>query len=451
MRKTKNDLINDPIKGLLIKMTLPMIFGMFGMVIFNMVDTYYVSKLGVIPLAAMTLTFPVVLVINSLTQGIGIGAAALISKAVGQKNHHKIVRYTTDGLILGVILVLIVVIVGLFTIKPLFMLLGGDSQTMPYVQDYMQIWYFGVIFVVIPMIGNSDIRALGDTKTPAIIMTVAAGINTILDPIFIFGFGPIAPMGIRGAALATIIARAVTLMVSLYILIYRQRIVSLKNAKIHEILISFKELLYIGVPNALSKMMIPIAIGIITRLIATYGKEAIAGFGIASRLEMFAMLAIGGLAVVLTPLLGQNIGARKDRRVSEIIKDSERFSLAYGFVMAVVLFFAGEYLAKIFTDNKEVIKIITLYLKVVPISYGIQGLFLIYTGALNVLKKPIVSSIISLLRVFAIYVPLAIFGSNRLGLLGIWIAMVISFVLTIFIAKRSLNKALLINQSPIDR
>jgi putative MATE family efflux protein len=299
-----------------------------------------------------------------------------------------------------------------------------------------------MIFVVIPMIGNNGIRALGDTKTPAIVMAIAASINIIIDPIFIFGFGPIDAMGIRGAAIATVIARTVTLIVSLYVLAYSQKIVSLRNFKIHEVLSSFKEILYIGIPNALSKMMTPIAVGIITSLIATYGKEAIAGFGIASRIEMFALLAIGGLASVFAPILGQNIGASKANRVTEIIKDSENFSWLYGLVIMVVLFFTGEGIATIFTDNKEVIETIDLYLKIVPISYSIQGLFLIYTGTLNVLNKPIVSSIITLIRLFAIYIPLAIIGSKLLGLLGIWIAMVLSFALITIVAKLTVKKAL---------
>jgi putative MATE family efflux protein len=236
MKNNKHNITEDPIAGLLIKMTLPMIFGLLGIVAFNMVDTYYVSKLGLLPIAAMTFTFPVIMTVGALAQGIGIGAAALIAKAVGEKEHSKVVRYTTDSLILGLILVLVFIIIGMFTIEPLFRLLGADDQTLPYVLDYMKIWYPGVIFVIIPMIGSASIRALGDTKTPALIMAVAATANIVFDPIFIFGFGPIPAMGIKGAAIATVISRAITLIVSLYVLIYRQKIVSVFNVKLHDIL-----------------------------------------------------------------------------------------------------------------------------------------------------------------------------------------------------------------------
>lgn len=440
MKPAKYDLTKAPITGLLISMTLPMIFGMLGIVAFNIVDTYYVSRLGLVPMAAMTLTFPVVMIIGALAQGIGIGAAALISKAVGEKKQDKIVRYTTDSLILGLILVFVFVVLGLMTMKPLFTALGADSETLPYVIDYMKIWYPGVMFLIIPMIGNSGIRAIGDTKTPAIIMAVAALFNMIFDPLLIFGYGPFPEMGIQGAALATVISRAITMIVALYVLIYRQKIVSLKNIHFRAIVASFKDLLYIGIPNALTRIMTPLAIGVITSLIATFGKEATAGFGIATRVEMFAMLVINALTSIYVPLLGQNLGAKKHDRVHEIIKKSEIFSIIYGLLTVIFFIFLGSQLGKLFTDNLKVIETVKVYLYVIPIGYGIQGLFLIYTSTLNVFNKPMHSAILSIVRLFVIYVPLSLLLSNYFGLLGIWISLNLSFFLVAFASKYLIKK-----------
>ncbi|VDN48327.1 MATE family efflux transporter [Petrocella atlantisensis] len=447
MKKNKMNLTQDPVTGLIIKMTFPMIFGMLGIVAFNMVDTYYVSKLGLIPMAAMTLTFPVVMVIGALAQGIGIGAAALISKAVGEQQHTKIIRYTTDSLTLGLILVFVFVIAGLLTIRPLFTLLGADLETMPYVVDYMTIWYGGVMFLIIPMIGNSAIRALGDTKTPALIMTVAALVNMLFDPIFIFGYGPIPALGIKGAAIATVISRAITLIVSLYVLIYRQKIVSFQKALFSDIVKSFKDLIYIGIPNALTRIITPLAIGVITGLVTTFGKEATAGFGIATRIEMFAMLIINALASIFVPLLGQNIGAKKDLRVMEVIKKSELFSILYGLFVMLILILFGRPLAQIFTDNSAVIETVRMYLLIIPIGYGLQGLFLIHTSILNVINKPLHSAMISLIRMFLLYVPLAIVLSGLMGLNGIWIALNASFVISVLISKYMVGKLMLAHQN----
>ena len=442
MKKNPMNLLTDSVTSLLFRMTFPMIFGMLGLVAFNMVDTYYVSKLGLVPMAAMTLTFPVIMVVGALAQGIGVGAAALISKAVGQNEHEKVVRYTTESLILGLFLVFIFVVVGMFTIEPLFRLLGADEATLPYVVDYMKIWYGGVMFLIIPMIGNSGIRAIGDTKTPAIIMTVAAVVNIIFDPLLIFGIGPFPEMGIRGAALATVISRAFTLIFALYILVYQQKIVSLKNTSASEMFHYIKNLLYIGIPNALTRIMTPLAVGVITSLIATFGTEATAGFGIATRIEMFAMLVINALTSIFVPLLGQNLGAGKGERVHEILRKSEIFSLLYGLLTFLFFLVSATALGRLFTDNQEVISTVKTYLLIVPLGYGLQGLFLLHTSTLNVLNKPIQSAIVSVLRLFILYVPLALYLANIMGLTGIWIALNLSFLVVVLVCRWMINRQL---------
>lgn len=435
MNKQKLDITGGPITPLILRMTFPMIFGMLGIVAFNMVDTYFVSRLGLIQMAAMTFTFPVVMIVGALAQGIGIGAAALISKAVGQEDQRKVIRYTTDSLILGMLFVLTFVILGFLTIEPLFTALGATNETMPYIKDYMQIWYSGVIFLIIPMIGNSGIRALGDTKTPAMIMTVAAIANTFFDPMLIFGVGPFPELGIRGAALATVFSRMITMVVSLYVLIYRQKIVSFHIPPFKELFHSFKDLLFIGLPNALTRIMTPLAVGVITSLIATFGTEATAGFGIATRVEMFAMLVINALSSIFVPLLGQNLGAGKLDRVHEIIRKSQLYAILYGALMWCLFIFTGHLIAGLFTDNQVVIDTVGRYLLIVPITYGLQGVFLIQTSTLNVLNRPMHSAVLSILRLFVVYVPMAIFLSHYWRLTGIWIALDLSFVLLVLLSK----------------
>ncbi len=441
--KMKLDITNDPIWKLLIHMTFPMIFGMLGLVAFNIADTYYVTKLGLNQMAAMTFTFPVVMIVGSLAQGIGLGSAALISKAQGQNDKKQVTRYATDSLLLGLLLVFIFVVVGFFTINPLFTLLGADETTLPYVREYMKIWYGGVIFLVVPMIGNSSIRAIGDTRTPAIIMSFSALINIILDPLLIFGPGPFPSLGIQGAAIATVIARAFTLIFSFYIQAFRFRIISLKGVSIQKILSSFKDLLFIGLPNAVTRIMTPLAVAAVTGLIASFGKEATAGFGIASKIEPFAMIIINSMVSIYVPLLGQNLGAKKTDRVHEIIKKSSIFSMVYGGFIMILLMVFGGWIAGLFTDIPEVIKTVQTYLFIVPICYGIQGLFLVQTSTLNVLNKPILSALFSVLRLFALYVPLSLILSGVLELSGIWIAMNTSYLIVVialgFILKRQLK------------
>lgn len=441
-KNSKAQLINGKVESILIKLTIPMVFGMVGMVIFNLVDTYYVGKLGTNQLAALTFTFPIILIINSLIMGIGIGTSSVISRAVGEENHHKLQRLGTDSLLLALILAVILVIIGLSSIDPIFKLLGVNAEVMPYVKQYMRIWYLGTIFVVVPMVGNNIIRALGDTKTPGMVMMISAGINVVLDPILIFGVGPFPEFGIAGAAIATVIARTLTFIVATYVLIVREKIVILEAVKIKDVISSWKQILYIGVPNGITKMVVPIASGVITGLIASYGVKAVAGYGIATRLEFFTLALINALSSVMGPFVGQNSGAKKIDRIRLGIKFSERFSIYYCAVLFAVLAIFARPIAGIFNKDVEVINNTIIYLRIVPLGYGLQGIFLIASSVLNALNKPMHASLLTVMQMFILYLPLAFIGASIFGIPGIFGGLVISYLITGVFAHYMVKKKL---------
>ena len=226
MKKQTPQLIEGPVGKTLIRLTLPMMIGIVGMVAFNLVDTFFVGRLGTLELAAMSFTFPVVLVVSSLARGLGVGTSAVISRIIGEGDQQKVRRITTDALLLSLIIVIAFVIAGLFTIEPLFRLLGADDSILPLIKQYMSIWYLGMPFVVIPMVGNNAIRATGDTKTPSLIMVGAILVNLVLDPLFIFGPGPFPRWELAGAAFATATARAAAMVISLLVLGRREKMIT---------------------------------------------------------------------------------------------------------------------------------------------------------------------------------------------------------------------------------
>ena len=283
-------LIEGPVGKTLVNLTIPMMFGIISMVAFNLVDTLLVGRLGAMELAALSYTFPVVLVIMSVSMGLGIGASAVISVAIGEGNHQKVRRLTTDSIVLSVLIVAVFAIAGQLTIDPVFTALGAPPHILIHTRRYMRIWYFGMICVVVPMVGNNAIRASGDTTTPAIIMTTAALINLAVDPLLIFGLGPFPRLEIAGAAIATVCARTTTLIVSFYILAVRKKMLTLQIPSMRELLDSWKRILYIGIPAASTRIIIPLATGVITRLLSAYGPETVAGYGVASRIEFFRTL-----------------------------------------------------------------------------------------------------------------------------------------------------------------
>ena len=450
--KTANKalLVEGSIGKILVTLTIPMIFGMVGIIAFNLVDTFFVGRLGTRELAALSFTFPVVMVIGSLALGLGTGASAVISRAIGEQDTKKVRRLTTDALVLSVLLVGAFVFVGFLTIDPLFRLLGASPELLPLIRQYMVIWYPGMVFLVVPMVGNNAIRATGDTKTPAIIMLMAAVLNTLIDPLLIFGLGPFPRLELAGAAIATVIARAVTLAVALWVLHFRDRMTTLELPSLKAMSSSWKSILYIGLPTAGTRIIGPISIGVVTRLLASYGPEAVAGFGVAIRIEFFALTVIIALASVVGPFVGQNWGAGRLDRVTTGLKYSNRFSMVWGAAMLLVLGAAAGWIAPLFNDNPEVISTTVLYLMIVPISYGAHGVLHISNTALNVLQRPFHAAALIAGQMFLLYIPMAHLGSRAFGLWGIFAGIVIALCIGGISARMVLGRILSIEETSID-
>lgn len=311
---------------------------------------------------------------------------------------------------------------GLLTIDPLFQALGAGPDILPFIRQYMQIWYFGIVFLVVPMVGNSAIRAAGNTLTPSIIMTVAAGTNIVLDPLLINGALGFPRLELQGAALATVIARAVSLVAALLVLRFKEKLLSSQLPDLQETLWCWRDILVVGLPAAAASMITPISIGVITSFLASHGTTAVAGFGLALRVESLAQIATFAVASSMGPFVGQNWGAQKIDRVRLALSQGYRFCLGWGLFMAAMLGMTAGGIATIFNPDPNVIAIATQYLWCVPISYGAAGIMQVTSSAFNAMGKPLPSITITALHMLGCYIPLAYMGGRIAGPLGIFVA-----------------------------
>jgi len=440
-------LTEGPVGRTLARLTGPMILGIGAMVAFNLTDTFFVGRLGSTELAALSFTFPVVLIVNSIAMGLGIGASAVISRAVGRGEGHEVRRLSTDSLTLALSVVALFVVVGFLTIDPVFRKLGATENVLPLIKQYMRIWYMGMIFVVVPMVGNNAIRARGDTKRPAAIMLVAVVVNIVMDPLLIFGIGPFPRLGVEGAALATVLARASAFIAALYVLNFRYRMLTLERCGFNKVLNSWRRILYIGVPTAGSRVIIPIAIGAVTRIVSSYGEKAVAGYGVASRIEFFALAVVFALSSVIGPFVGQNLGAGLHERVNRGIRLSNRFVIFWGLGMLALLALPARWIASLFNDDPTVVETAALYLRIVPVGYALQGVFIVSTSTMNVLKKPLHAAGMTVLEMFVLMIPLAFLGSSLLGLRGVFGAMPIAYIVTGITSCMLLGRFLVVAES----
>lgn len=410
----------------LFKLTLPMVWGVFALVAFNLVDTYFVGQLGTAQLAAMSFTFPVVLTLGSLAMGLGVGASSVIARAIGEGDRRRVQRFTTNSLTLALTAVAVFVALGLLTIDPLFAALGAGPDVLPYIRDYMQIWYVGMVFLVVPMVGNSAIRAAGNTLTPSIIMTLAAAVNIVLDPLLISGAWGFPRLELQGAALATVIARALTLVAALLVLRFQENLLSLQLPDWEETLWCWRDILAVGLPAAATSMVTPASIGVITRFLATHGAAAVAGFGVASRVESFALIAIVALAASIGPFVGQNWGAQAFGRVRQALQQSFLFCLVWGLLAALGLGLGARSLAALFNPDPEVVAVAVRYLWLVPSSYGAAGIIRVASSAFNAMGKPLPGVVMTATHMLVFYIPLAYLGGRIAGPTGIFVAALVS-------------------------
>jgi putative MATE family efflux protein len=290
------------------------------------------------------------------------------------------------------------------------------------------------------MIGNAILRASGDTVTPGFIMGSAGLVNAILDPILIFGIGPIPAMGIQGAAIATLISWIVGLIYVLYVLSVKKKLIRSTLFTLSEFVHSSKSILKIGLPAAGANMLTPIAGAIMTAIVASYGDHAVAAFGVGSRIESIACLVVLALSMTLPPLISQNFGAGLMKRVETAYKVSVKFVLIWQFLVFLVLILVAPYIAKIFTNEAEVADIIVLFMWILPLAYGFQGIIILTNSSFNALHKPMISLVLSVVRLFVCYVPLALLGSYFYGLIGFFIGAAIGNFVMSFISYFLFNK-----------
>ena len=444
MRSKQTDLTKGAITPLLFKLTWPMIFGMLGMVMFNLADTYFIGKVGVDELAAMGFTFPVVMVVSSLALGIGMGTSSLISRSIVTEEQQTLRQYATEALLLGVSVIVIIFIVGQLTIGPLFRILGASDEIMPLIYDYMRTWYWGLIFVVVPMVGNNIIRATGDTFTPGMFMSISALINIVLDPFLILGIGPFPMMTMKGAALATVISRGTGLVLTLFVLVKREKLLTLQLPAWRMIIRTWRRILYVAGPATASILITPLSIGIVTRIIAKFGEEAVAAFGVVSRMEMFSLILVNALGSVMIIYAGQNWGKGKINRLVNGFNTGVVIALGWGLLLFVIAQFWATPIASVFSDNSNVVQIIADYLIIVSFSYGFQGILMVGVNVFNGINKPMPSAGLTALRMFGLYVPLAWLASVYWNLSGVfWSAFVANILvggLTYFWLKGYLRK-----------
>ena len=230
METKRARLTHGPVGRHLVDMSVPVLFGIFTMMMQAFADAYFIGIVGDRALAALSFAFPILMIVTSVAIGLGAGTSSVVARAIGANDERRARRLATDSLILSFLITAAVSFIGMLTIRPLFELLGAPDDMIPMIAGYMKILYIGVPFIVVGMVGMSSMRATGDTRLPSLLMVIAAIANVILDPILIFGLGPVPEMGLNGAAMAALLSRAAIFVGTLYFMKHRLNMLSFQPA-----------------------------------------------------------------------------------------------------------------------------------------------------------------------------------------------------------------------------
>ena len=430
MDAPKARLTEGPVGRHLIDMTVPVLFGISTMMAQGLIDTWFLGQVGDRELAAFGFGFPVLMIVTSVAIGLAAGTSSVVARAIGVGDHRRARRLATDSLFLGFLITLVICAIGILTINPMFRLLGAPEDMLPMIRSFMTILYSGVPFVVVGMIGMASMRATGDTRLPSMLMVMAAILNVALDPILIFGVGPIPAMGLDGAATAALIARATIFVGTIYLMRFRLDMLSFNKPDPVELRNSWRDILHVGIPAAGTNAIVPLGAVLVTAMIARLGTDAVAGFGVATRIEAMMLVIFYAMSSIIGPFVGQNFAAGRERRILRALWLCTLFCLASGLVIAGILALLSDVLPRLFSDSEAVMEVTKLFLWIVPISYGTYGMVMVMNASFNGLGKPMPAVWISVARILVLYVPLAFIGLKFYGVVGIFAAYAIANIVS---------------------
>ena len=418
-----HDLTQGRVSGSLARLTAPMVAGVSSSILVQMLELGFIGQLSTAHVAAI----------------VSIGTSSVIARSVGNRQisaetdvaqdcgKDQVARLGTHSLIL--VFTLMIVISGLcwLAIDPLFLAMGASPELLPLIHSYLDIYLPGTILFTSTMICGSIMRASGNANVPGAIMTIGALLNLILDPIFIFGWFGFPAMELAGAATAMTLTRFGTLVIFLWY-IHADNLV-VRKGHFSGWLRSAKRILHVGLPAMATNLIGPLTAAYITFLIADYGEAAVAGFGVANRIEAVAAMLMFALSGSIGPFVGQNWGAHMVDRVRAGVRVSYMFCLFWGLLVTLPLFFFGRELASLIDGSDSVIAVAAIYFAIVPLSYGLWGVLMMASASFNALGKPLPSTALSFGRMIIVYIPLATLLNHAFGYVGIFIATALSNVL----------------------
>lgn len=415
VRGTEADYTRIDLKKAIFLLAVPMILELVMESTFAVVDIYFVGKLGASAVATVGLTETYLFLLYSIAMGLSTAVTAIIARRIGEKHVEDAGLSAVQSIFLAVLASIPFAVAGIFFAKDLLTIMGADEWSIQHGYGYTQWMLGGNMVIVLLFVINAIFRGAGDAAIAMRVLWIANAINIALDPILIFGWGPIPAMGIEGAAIATTVGRGTAVLVQLWTLLKAGKHIKVKMEQLYldgKIILNIVRTSLGGIGQMVVAMTSWI---FLTRILADIGSEAVAGATITIRIMMFTMMPAWGLSNAAATLVGQNLGAGNPERAESSVWKIGLYNMVFLVVVSVIYFFFNESLVKIFTDDDRVIAIGSEWVRILSYSYLVYGWWMVSVQAFNGAGDTKTPTKINIVFFWLIQIPLSYFLAITLG------------------------------------
>lgn len=423
---SRQDFTEGSIPRHLINFSIPMFLGNLLQALYNTVDSIWVGKfLGTESLAAVSVSFPIIFAILALVSGLSLAATTLVAQYAGARDAGMVKKTIGNSFVLLGILGIVSSVAGVVFRVQILRLINTPPAILDLASSYLGVFLSGSLVTFAYNIVSAVLRGLGDSRTPLVFLAYATVLNIVLDPIMIFGVGPIPRMGVTGAALATVIAQALSAVLGVRHLLRAGLLDTDRDSwKLdrHLTKLTFS----IGLPAGIQQVIVSLGMLTLTSIVNRFGPVVVASFGVGGRLDQFAFMPAMTVGLSVTALVGQNLGAQKYDRVKEVTRWSVLLTVGITGIVSFLAVAFPKVLLELFTSSPEVLAEGSVYLRTMGLAYIPYGLMFTLSGVLRGAGDTFPSMLISVVTLWLVRIPLASYLSKLLGSRGIWIALAAS-------------------------
>lgn len=434
--KVINYLLEGPVVKSIFKISLPIIFANVLLTAYQLIDTFWVGRLGVNAVAAVSLSFPLIFFLNSLAMGFTLAGSILISQYNGKGDKRNVDIALGQTFTFVTLIAIVLSIIGYFSAGFALSFLTSDAAVLPEATVYLQISFITMVATFIYTIFQSALRGIGEVKLPMIIILITVILNFLLDPIFMFGYGQIPAMGVAGVAYATLITEMLSAVIGIGILILGRYRLKLIWSDLKPRFSWFKKLFNLGLPSSVEMSIRSLGMMLMIVLVSTFGTLTVAAYGVGVKILSLAIIPAMGFAMAATTLVGNNLGAKQHARVEKIVKAGMKIAFSTLTVLGLLVFlFAKPISAFLVPNDIPLIEMSATFIRIIAFTFGLVGIQMVIIATIRAAGQATTAMFLAMLQTFFLFVAGYILAViMHLGETGLWWAYPASNVLGVVVA-----------------